>query len=154
MNKLNRQKFMTMFNEMLSDRGGNRVASQLAQNSGDEIDVVNQNKENALNQRLDQRNVLFLRKVEQAKKKILDGTYGLCEDCGCEINQKRLLARPTATLCIGCQEEKEREESVFINKRRDLKDKKFNEVDPDSHILTEKKYNKVKDITFESVVDM
>lgn len=155
MNKLNRQKFMTIFNDMLSDRGGNNTAKKFAmENRGDMVDVVTQRKQEALDERLDERNILFLRKVEQAKQKILEGTYGLCEDCGCEISQKRLLARPTAALCIACQEEKERDESALIDKRRDLKDKKFNETDPDSHIETRVKFNNVKDIGFESVVDM
>ena len=155
MNKLNQQKFMTIFNDMLSDRSGVNSAKTFAlENRGDEADFASQRKEKTLTDRLDQRNVLFLRKVEQAKQKILDGSYGLCEDCGCDIDQKRLLARPTASLCIDCQEEKEKEESSLINKRRDLKGKKFNEVDPDSHISTEVKFNQMKDIGFESVVDL
>ena len=144
---------MNMFNNMLNDRGSTNAHQQfVSEAKGDEVDFATHQKEQVLHQRLDQRNVLFLRKVAQAKQKILEGTYGLCEDCGCEINQKRLLARPTATLCIDCQEEKERGESALIAKRRDLKDKKFEEMDPDSHLRSEPKYTKVKDIGFESVV--
>tara|TARA_Y100000768_G_scaffold388908_1_gene388565 strand:+ start:2827 stop:3297 length:471 start_codon:yes stop_codon:yes gene_type:complete len=153
MNQLNRQKFMNMFNDMLNDRGNNNSQRQfVTETKGDEVDFATQQKEQVLHHRLDQRNVFFLRKVAQAKQKILDGTYGLCEDCGCDINQKRLLARPTATLCIDCQEEKERGESALIGKRRDLKDKKFEEMDPDSHLRAEPKFTKVKDIGFDSVV--
>lgn len=144
---------MNMFNDMLNDRGGNHSLNQFATDvKGDEVDFATQQKEQALGQRLDQRNVLFLRKVEQAKQKILEGTFGLCEDCGCEINQRRLLARPTATLCIDCQEDKERSESVLIGKRRDLKGKKFDEADPESHLRAEPKFSNVRDIGFESVV--
>ena len=104
--------------------------------------------------RLDQRNILFLKKVEEAKQKILDGTYGECEDCGTNISQKRLLARPTASLCIECQEEKEMNEFGNFNKRRDLNNKKFNEENIDDHIMKTDHFKSVNDITFESVVDL
>ena len=65
------------------------------------------------NERLTEQLKEAAKKVEAAKQKIADGTYGICEDCGAEISQKRLLARPTADLCIGCQEEKEKEKSVY-----------------------------------------
>ena len=32
---------------------------------------------------------MFLKKVEKVKQKILDGTFGVCEDCGSQISQKR-----------------------------------------------------------------
>ena len=150
---------MTIFNDMLTDRNG---SSQLEKvlgtngnlNTGDEIDNLNAAKEQSLNNRLDQRNILFLKKVEEAKQKILDGTYGECEDCGDNISQKRLLARPTASLCINCQEEKEREEFGNFKKRRDLNDKKFKEESFDDHISRTTKFASVNDIAFESVVDL
>ena len=105
--------------------------------------------------RLDQRNILFLKKVEEAKQKILEGTYGECEDCGENISQKRLLARPTASLCINCQEEKEREEFQSFKNRRDLKTKQVTEdTDSDGYIMQNKKITSLKDISFESVVDL
>lgn len=122
MNKLNTQKFMTLFNDMLSDQKGTKAAAMFeTEKKGDDIDLVNQDKEQFLYERLNGRQVLFMKKVEKAKQKILDGTYGECEECGSEISQMRLLARPTAGLCIGCQEEKERNERGSINHRRDLK---------------------------------
>lgn len=156
MNNQNRQKFMTIFNDMLSDRHGSKELQKVLQvnSNGDEVDKTNELKEQTLNMRLDQRNILFLKKVEQAKQKILDGTYGECEDCGDEISQKRLLARPTASLCINCQEEKERDEFNNFGKRRDLSSKKFREESFDDHIIRKEKFNSVSDITFESVVDL
>lgn len=49
--------------------------------------------------------------IEEALSKIAAGTYGICEDCGEEISEKRLLVLPTATLCIDCQEQKEQIEA-------------------------------------------
>ncbi len=156
MNMNAQQKFMTMFNDILSERNGTGELKKILQTSaqGDEVDKLNKLKEETLKLRLDQRNILFLRKVEQAKQKILDGTYGHCEDCGENISQKRLMARPTAFLCIDCQEEKERDEFNNFKKRRDLAHNKFTEADADSHISEQKKFKKVSDISFESVVDM
>jgi RNA polymerase-binding transcription factor DksA len=43
---------------------------------------------------------------------VLDrGQYGECVLCGKDINGKRLVAVPWATLCIRCQEETEAEHS-------------------------------------------
>lgn len=156
MNKQSRQKFLTLFNDMLSDRQGNAALERVLQlnEKGDEVDNVNTQREQSLNMRLDQRNILFLKKVEEAKQKILDGTYGECEECGAEISQKRLLARPTASLCIHCQENKERNELGNFRKRRDLSTKKFKEEGEFDHIVKRPKFNKVSDIAFESVVDL
>ena len=155
MNNQSRQKFMTLFNEMLSAKNGSSELQKVLQldTKGDDVDIVNAQKEQSLNMRLDQRNLLFLKKVEEAKQKILEGSYGECEDCSSDISQKRLLARPTASLCIDCQEEKERSDFKNINKRRDLSNKKFKEESIDDHIVKHAKFNKVEDIAFESVVD-
>ena len=45
-----------------------------------------------------------LREVKSALAKIESGSYGLCEDCGEPISEKRLQAAPWASYCIACQE--------------------------------------------------
>ena len=52
------------------------------------------------------RNLLAL--VEEALKRIKDGKYGECANCGKEMQQKRLEAVPWAKHCIDCQEKQER----------------------------------------------
>lgn len=42
--------------------------------------------------------------VRVALRKIPQGTYGLCERCGKEINPERLEAIPAARLCISCKQ--------------------------------------------------
>ena len=49
-----------------------------------------------------------LREVEQTLSQLANGEYGLCEECGEEIGLARLTARPSARLCIDCQEHLER----------------------------------------------
>lgn len=42
--------------------------------------------------------------IDQALKRIEDGSYGTCDRCGGPINPERLEAKPWATFCITCQE--------------------------------------------------
>ncbi len=51
-------------------------------------------------------------KIQQAIKRIEDGTFGICEVCGGSIDLKRLEARPVTTLCIECKTEQERLEKI------------------------------------------
>lgn len=44
-----------------------------------------------------------LAQVAAALRRIDDGTYGLCEDCGDPIDQRRLLALPATPFCTACQ---------------------------------------------------
>jgi DnaK suppressor protein len=49
-----------------------------------------------------------LDEIELALKKLREGTYGVCEECGGEIKPRRLEVRPFATLCVRCKERQER----------------------------------------------
>ncbi len=48
-----------------------------------------------------------LEDIKDALIKIENGTYGICERCGKEINIERLEAIPTARLCRDCQQREE-----------------------------------------------
>jgi DnaK suppressor protein len=50
----------------------------------------------------------FLSLIDQALKRIKDGSYGVCANCEEEVQQKRLDAVPWAKYCIDCQEKQER----------------------------------------------
>ncbi|MEJ2682942.1 MAG: TraR/DksA C4-type zinc finger protein [Candidatus Sulfobium sp.] len=50
--------------------------------------------------------------IDEALRKIDDGSYGICEECGEEIGEKRLNVLPTATLCRNCQDRKEKLEAI------------------------------------------
>lgn len=45
----------------------------------------------------------------RAERKVVEGTYGICDTCGERIGKKRLKAAPGAIRCIGCQEDFERQ---------------------------------------------
>ncbi len=49
-----------------------------------------------------------LKAIESALKRIADGKYGFCLQCGKKIPEGRLRAIPSAVLCIDCKTENER----------------------------------------------
>ncbi len=55
----------------------------------------------------------LIAKVQEALKRIDDGSYGICEVCGEDISEKRLEARPVTTSCIECKKEEEEHEKHF-----------------------------------------
>lgn len=48
-----------------------------------------------------------LLQVDYALQRIVQGEYGKCEECGAEINKKRLKVMPFTTLCIKCAQQLE-----------------------------------------------
>ena len=46
----------------------------------------------------------LLAQVNAALQRIEQGTYGICDNCGQPINEKRLEALPWASLCLKCEE--------------------------------------------------
>jgi DnaK suppressor protein len=76
----------------------------------DEVDVAMSDNTASLATRFITRNTAYLKRINQALRKIEDGSYGECEICGELISEKRLLARPIALLCVDCKEEEEKEE--------------------------------------------
>jgi DnaK suppressor protein len=76
----------------------------------DELDQASTDIEQSMRMRLCNRETLYIKKIDEALKRIEDGTFGECEECGENIEVKRLEARPTATLCVTCKEDQERRE--------------------------------------------
>jgi DnaK suppressor protein len=52
-------------------------------------------------------------KIEEALRRLEEGTYGFCEETGEPISLNRLDARPIATLSIEAQEQHERREKSY-----------------------------------------
>lgn len=50
----------------------------------------------------------ILNQIDDAFRRIEEGTFGICEKCSKVISQKRLLALPYTRLCIKCQSEEEK----------------------------------------------
>ena len=49
--------------------------------------------------------------IEEALRRVKDGTYGKCLSCGKQINKERLDAVPHARLCIECKSSEEEKRS-------------------------------------------
>lgn len=49
-----------------------------------------------------------LAQVTAARRRLAEGRYGCCQDCGARIEARRLLAWPAAALCAACQSDRER----------------------------------------------
>lgn len=64
------------------------------------------------------REVFYAKKIDKALKKFDKDEFGLCTDCGEWIRFERLLARPTAEMCIQCKEESEKDESGSFTGRQ------------------------------------
>lgn len=84
-----------------------------AANFPDPNDRATQESEFSLELRTRDRERKLIRKIEEAIKRIEDGSYGYCVETGEEIGIKRLEARPVATLCIEAQERRERRELQY-----------------------------------------
>jgi len=50
------------------------------------------------------RDVGELRRLDEARRRFDEGSYGNCIDCGIDIDYRRLRVQPAAIRCIRCQE--------------------------------------------------
>ena len=84
---------------------------------GDEAERASRESDNILELRTRDRYRKLLRKIDEALKRIEDGTYGFCEETGDEIGIGRLEARPIATLTVDAQERREMFQRQFRDER-------------------------------------
>jgi DnaK suppressor protein len=84
-----------------------------AANFPDPNDRATQEEEFSLELRTRDRERKLIRKIDEALKRIEDGSYGYCLETGEEIGIKRLEARPVATLSLEAQERRERREKQY-----------------------------------------
>lgn len=66
------------------------------------------NRNSVLRIRDRERKLIF--KIQDALRRLDEGVYGVCEECGEAIGIERLKARPVTTLCIECKSSQEIEE--------------------------------------------
>lgn len=79
----------------------------------DVADRASSETDRSLELRTRDRQRKLISKIDSALKRVLDGSYGYCEESGEPISLKRLDARPTATLSIEAQERHEKRERVY-----------------------------------------
>jgi DnaK suppressor protein len=49
-----------------------------------------------------------LEAIEEALQRLENGTYGICESCGCAIEPRRLEVMPETPFCRNCMSQKEK----------------------------------------------
>lgn len=79
----------------------------------DPADRATAEEEHWLDLRLRERESLLLKKIDDALRRIEGKEYGYCEKTGDPIGIPRLLARPTATVCVDVKGQDERVEAQF-----------------------------------------
>ena len=82
------------------------------ENHPDLADRASSETDRALELRTRDRQRKLISKIDEALRRIEDGSYGYCEETGEPIGLARLEARPTATLSVEAQERHERRERV------------------------------------------
>ena len=94
-----------LYNSSLDDNGA----------SADIVDQASSYTDKNVEMKAINRQIKLISKIDQALKRIIDGTYGFCAETGEPIGVKRLMARPVAELCIAAQEKHEKEEKVYAD---------------------------------------
>jgi DnaK suppressor protein len=106
-----RQKLLTWKAELL--RESTETLSHLQEESLSEPDITDRaslETDRSLELRTRDRERKLIAKIDDALRRIEEGTYGYCEETGEPISLKRLEARPIATLSLEAQERHERME--------------------------------------------
>jgi DnaK suppressor protein len=78
------------------------------ENSAEELEQILLKDEREFAMLAIDRDTQMLREVRFALARLDDGTFGVCEECDCDIPIKRLEAVPWARRCVSCQEATDR----------------------------------------------
>lgn len=112
---------LEFFRKLLNERlealveEANRSVTGLTEeklNLPDAIDLASEESTRDFSIRLKDRERKLIYKIRKALERIDEGEYGVCEVCGEDIAEKRLIARPVTTHCIDCKTEAETQERI------------------------------------------
>ena len=108
-----KQKLLNWKEDILRESRETLVHLQAeTENHPDLADRATSETDRALELRTRDRQRKLISKIDEALRRIEDGSYGYCEDTGEPIGVARLEARPIATLSLEAQERHERRERV------------------------------------------
>ena len=83
------------------------------ENHPDLADRASSETDRALELRTRDRQRKLISKIDEALRRIEDGSYGYCEETGEPIGIARLIARPTATLSVEAQTRREQKQRLY-----------------------------------------
>ncbi len=96
--------------QLRAQRGGKvgraEAAAEARENESD--DWAQAEAERDLSIALEERESAELVAIDAALRRVADGSYGLCTECGVSITTARLHANPTALRCVDCQDKQEK----------------------------------------------
>lgn len=99
---------IALIHELASDmRGGHSVSH--GGGSMDSGDLASNELEQHMSVILSERERDRIIEIDEALKRMDEADYGVCEACGSEIAEQRLIAMPFAKRCRDCQHDQERE---------------------------------------------
>jgi DnaK suppressor protein len=99
------QKALEAERDVIIQRLEHSAANKAIDFDGDDTDVIQAKILALATAEIATRNKANLHRLENALRKIHDGTFGVCEECAEEIAEKRLMAHPGLTTCVSCAEE-------------------------------------------------
>ena len=106
-----RTLLLTRINELLN--GAEKTVAEMTdeqENFPDPNDRASLESDRNFELRIRDRERKLIAKMQEAIKRIDDGTFGVCDTCGGPISEKRLTARPVTTQCIDCKTKEEKME--------------------------------------------
>ncbi len=115
--KKNRQQNLDLQKELLTVKREEllkEIDKRLKKDETDDIpqlsdpaDIASQSLQDELSMMVAGEEAKSIKQIDDALDRIDAGNYGLCVNCGCDINFERLKAIPFATQCVGCKEKEE-----------------------------------------------
>ncbi len=108
-----RELLMERLDELLTD--ANKTVSTMTgsvDNFPDPTDRASMESERNFELRIRDRERKLIGKIKDALERIENDAFGICEECGEDISEERLKARPVTTLCIDCKKKQEKDEKV------------------------------------------
>jgi DnaK suppressor protein len=95
----------------LSDQAGSELRAERDGDRGDGLDSSDRASEECdrdISSALSERERIKISQVDAALERIEEQKYGVCENCGFEITDARLVVMPFTRLCHDCQQDHER----------------------------------------------
>lgn len=108
------RKLLTAMLEEAQQNGDITIEELTGNNEvfADPADRATAESDRSFTLRLRDRERRLISKIQAALKRIEDGVYGVCEECGEDISIARLKARPVTRLCINCKARQEEDERL------------------------------------------
>jgi DnaK suppressor protein len=104
-----RGRLLEMRQEVLAREVGARQRLNESENHADPADRATAEEECFVDMRLREREARLLSKIDESLARIRSRDYGYCTQTGEVIGIARLLARPTASVCVDMKERQERD---------------------------------------------